>query len=260
MRQTTQHPLCHRQNRKSGFCPLEMASKTPCFICLKQSHLDAFTRPQVGLCRSSEQIGKQHDVAGKSQRAAITCSFANAPQLHWAHVWFFSGCPSFFFFFLLLSLSLYFYHLLILLSISSTFFLSFFLPFSLSLTLCLCQPVGLSVRLFSFFPPFSLGPFFLLPSHTSAFFSFTLKYVLVGFVSCGNASSDCILHPQGNNRAGILALPPFSSPSCFSFCTSEMRHCNSKHLRQDGQKQDILRGEKIGLLFLRHWLDVCLKV
>lgn len=72
-----------------------MASKTPCFICLKQSHLDAFTRPHVGLCRSSEQIGKQHDLLGKSQRAAITCSFANAPQLRWAHVWFLSGCPSF---------------------------------------------------------------------------------------------------------------------------------------------------------------------
>lgn len=33
---------------------------TPCFICLKQSHPDAFTRPHVGLCCSSEQIGKQH--------------------------------------------------------------------------------------------------------------------------------------------------------------------------------------------------------
>lgn len=33
---------------------------TPCFICLKQSHPDTFICPHVGLCRSSEQIGKQH--------------------------------------------------------------------------------------------------------------------------------------------------------------------------------------------------------
>lgn len=34
--------------------------KTPCFVCLKQSHLDASARPRAGLCCSSEQIGKQH--------------------------------------------------------------------------------------------------------------------------------------------------------------------------------------------------------
>lgn len=210
VQQTTQHPLCHRQNRKSSFCPLEMASKTPCFICLKQSHLDAFTRPQVGLCRSSEQIGKQHDLAGNSQRAAITCSFANAPQLHRAHVWFFSGCPSFF------SFSCFHSRFT---SITCSFCclyhrLSFFPPFSLSLTLCLCQPVA---RLYGFYSLFFSWASLPFSSHTSSFFSFTLKYVLVGFVSCGNASSDCILHPRGNNRAGILMLSPFSSPSCFPF-------------------------------------------
>lgn len=138
-----------------------MASKTPCFICLKQSHLDAFIRPHVGLCHYSEQIGKQHDVLGKSQRAAITCSFANAPQLHWAHVWFLSGCPSFPLFccshshFTSITCSSCLYHWLFCLSFSLFFS---FLPVSP------CQPVGLPV--FGSFS-FSLGPFspFLFLSH-----------------------------------------------------------------------------------------------
>lgn len=149
-RHTTQHPLCRRQNRKSGFCPPEMASKTPCFICLKQSHLDAFTRPHVGLCRSSEQIGKQHDLPGKSQRAAITRSFADAPQLHRAPVWFLSGRspPNTFLFLSLLSLAHFTVYIIS--------FLSVFFPLSLSL----CQPVGLSVCLF-FFLSGGLPAFFL---------------------------------------------------------------------------------------------------
>lgn len=203
--QTTQPPLCRRQNRKSGFCPPEMASKTPCFICLKQSHLDAFTRPHVGLCRSSEQIGKQHDLPGKSQRAAITRSFADAPQLHRAPVWFLSGCspPTLFF-------SSHFYHLLISLSISSAFclFLPFFpcpwLSVSVNLLACLCLFFFLSGALL----PFS--------SHTSSpLNSFTLKYVLVGCVSCENASSDCILHPQSSNKAGVLY--PLHFPHLLSY-------------------------------------------
>lgn len=103
---------------------------------------------------------------------------------------------------LLLSLSLHFYHLLILPSISPTFFLSLSSLF-LSVPDTLCQPVGLSVSLFLFLS--GLPPF--LP-HTSSSFSFTLKYVLVGCVSCRNASSDCILHPQCNNEAGLLLHPP----------------------------------------------------
>lgn len=34
--------------------------KPPCLICLKQSRPGAVARPRAGLCRSSEQIGKQH--------------------------------------------------------------------------------------------------------------------------------------------------------------------------------------------------------
>lgn len=113
---------------------------------------------------------------------------------------------------LLLSLSLCFHHLLISLSISPTFLLS--LPFPPSLTLeslSTCWPVCL--RLFFRFLP-GLPPFF---PHTSPSSSLTLKYVLVGCVSCRNASNDCILHPQCNNKAGVLLPPPFSSPSFFPF-------------------------------------------
>lgn len=152
-----------------------MTSKTPCFICLKQSHLDAFTRPHVGLCRSSEQIGKQHDLPGKSQRAAITCSFANAPQLRWAHVWFLSGCPSFPLFccshshFTSITRSSHcLYHWL---------FLLYFSLFS-----CPCQsgPVNLLTCLYMVLS-FSLGPISFFSFHTSSSFSLSLKYVLVGF-------------------------------------------------------------------------------
>lgn len=109
---------------------------------------------------------------------------------------------------LLLSLSLHFYHLLILLSISPSFFLSLFLsvPDTVSVSLLAC----LSESLFLFLS--GLPPF--LP-HTSPSFSFTFKYMLVRCVSCRNASSDCILHTQGNNKSSVLLPPPFSSSSLF---------------------------------------------
>lgn len=93
-----------------------------------------------------------------------------------------------------------------------------YITYFLSLSLCPWHSVSisllacLSVSLFPFLP--SMPPFL---THTSSYFSFTLKYVLVGCVSCRNASSDCILHSQGNNKAGVLLPPPFSSPSFFPF-------------------------------------------
>lgn len=150
---------------------------------------------------------------------------------------------------LLLSLLLHFYHLLILLSISPTFFSP-----SLSLSLCPWHSVSvsplacLSASLFLSLP--GLPPF--LP-HTSASFSFTLKYVLVGCVSCRNASSDCILHPQGNNKAGVLLPPPFSSPSFFPFVPQKLgiAAVNTKSRKA---KRKIYR-KKIDCLF--HMLLVC---
>lgn len=180
--------------------------------------------PMWGCAAPQNRLGNStNDLPGKSQRAAITCSFADVPLLHRAHVWFLSGRPSFSFppaltLTSLLSLAHF--------AVYIAYFLSFLLPFSFSL--CPWHSVSvsllacLSASLFLFLS--GLPPF--LP-HTSSSFSFTFKYVLVGCVSCWNASSDCILHTQGNNKSSV---PP---PSIFfifllSFCTSEMRHCSSK--------------------------------
>lgn len=81
----------------------------------------------------------------------------------------------------------------------------------LSLTLGLCQPVGLSVSLF--FSWASLASSLTPPSPSLSL----KKNVLVGCAFCRNASSDCILHPHCNNKAGVLLPPPFSSPSFFPF-------------------------------------------
>lgn len=166
----------------------------------------------MGLCSSSEQIGKRHDLPGKSQRAAITCSFADVPQLHWAHVWFLSGRPSFSFSpALTLSLLLSLAHF----AVYITYFLSSILSVRLlSLTLGLCQPVGLSVCVSLFFSWASLASSLTPPSPS---LSLKKKNVLVGCAFCRNASSDCILHPHCNNKAGVLLPPPFSSPSFFPF-------------------------------------------
>lgn len=52
--------------------------------------------PMWGCAAPQNRLGNStNDLPGKSQRAAITCSFADVPLLHSAHVWFLSGRPSF---------------------------------------------------------------------------------------------------------------------------------------------------------------------
>lgn len=163
--------------------------------------------PMWGCAAPQNRLGNStNDLPGKSQRAAITCSFADAPLLHGARVWFLSGRPSFSLSLFLLSLSLHLYHLLILLSVSPACFLSF--PFCVSVTLVLHQPVGLSVSDFFFFLFSLLGLPFLLHNTSSAFF-FTLKNVLVGCVSRRNAGSDCVLYQRRTDDRGVLLLPSF---------------------------------------------------
>lgn len=116
--------------------------------------------PMWGCAAPQNRLGNStNDLPGKSQRAAITCSFADVPLLHRAHVWFLSGRPSFSFSPALTLTSLV---SLAHFAVYITCFLSFFLCFSLSVTLRLCQPVGLSVCVFFSFPP---GPASLSPSH-----------------------------------------------------------------------------------------------
>lgn len=115
--------------------------------------------PMWGCAAPQNRLGNStNDLPGKSQRAAITCSFADVPLLHRARVWFLSGRPSFSF-----SPALTLTSLLSLahFAVYITYFL-FFLSFSLFLTLSLCQPVGLSVWCLFLFP---LGPASLSPSH-----------------------------------------------------------------------------------------------
>lgn len=117
---------------------------TPCFICLKQSHLDAFTCPHVGLRRSSEQIGKQHKRSAGEVPAGchnmLVCRRTSVAQ---------SPC--------LISLRL---PLLFFLSCSHSHFTSITCSFhclyhllssALSVPDTPCQPVGLSVYV-SFLP------------------------------------------------------------------------------------------------------------
>lgn len=162
--------------------------------------------PMWGCAAPQNRLGNStNDLPGKSQRAAITCLFADVPLLHRAHVWFLSGCPSFSFSPALTLTSL--------LSLAHfAVYITYFLPFSLSLTLSLSLLACLSTSLFLFLS--GIPPFLPL---TSSSFSFTLKYVLVGCVSCRNASNDCILHPQCNNKAGVLLPHPFSLPPFFPF-------------------------------------------
>lgn len=94
------------------------------------------------------------------------------------------------------------------------------LSFILSVRLCPWHSVSVNLLAClsaSFY--FSLGPPSLLLSHLPLLlFHFKKKKnVLVGCAFCRNASSDCILHPHCNNKAGVLLPPPFSSPSFFPF-------------------------------------------
>lgn len=114
--------------------------------------------PMWGCAAPQNRLGNStNDLPGKSQRAAITCSFADVPLLHRAHVWFLSGRPSFSFPPALTLTSL-------LSLVHFAVYITFFLSFSLSLCPwhCLCQPAGLSVWV-SF--SFSLGPASFSPSH-----------------------------------------------------------------------------------------------
>lgn len=160
VQQTTQHPLCHRQNRKSGFCPLEMASKKHLVSSvLSNPILTPSHVPMWGCAAPQNRLGNStNDLPGKSQRAAITCSFVDVPLLHRAYVWFLSGRPSFSF-----SLALTLTSLLSLAHFAV--YITYFLSFSLvSLSLCpwhslsACWPVCLSFS-------FSLGPASFSPSH-----------------------------------------------------------------------------------------------
>lgn len=155
---------------------------TPCFICLKQSHPDAFTRPRAGLCRSSEQIGKQHKRSGGEVPAGchntLVCRRTSAAR---------SPCLISLRSPLLFSPSCSCSHFT---SITRSFcclchLLSFILSFPSSvpdtLSLSASWPVFLSL----------LGLPSPPPHHTSAS-SFTFKYVLVGCESCSGGRSDCV--------------------------------------------------------------------
>ena len=119
--------------------------------------------PMWGCAAPQNRLGNStNDLPGKSQRAAITCSFADVPLLHRAHVWFLSGRPSFFF------LSCSHSHFT---SITCSFcclyhLLSFFLSFSLSLCPWHSVSVSLLARLSASLFPFSSRvclPFSLTP-------------------------------------------------------------------------------------------------
>lgn len=155
--------------------------------------------PKWGCAAPQNRLGNStNDLVGKSQRAAITCSFANVPLLHWARVWFLSGRPSFF------VLSLHFYPLLILPSVLSSLLLFFPLWVSTCCPVCLCYLL-------------SLGSATIPTSHLHLLlFQFKLRVSWL-CVSCRNASSDCILHPQCSNKASVRLPPPFSSPFFIPF-------------------------------------------
>lgn len=116
--------------------------------------------PMWGCAAPQNRLGNStNDLLGKSQRVAITCSFADVPLLHRAHVWFLSGRPSFSF-----SPALTLTSLLSLphFAVYITYFLSFSLSLSVPDTqsLSACWPVCL--RVFFFFSRacllFSLTP------------------------------------------------------------------------------------------------------
>lgn len=166
----------------------------------------------MGLCCSSEQIGKQHKRSAGEVPAGchnmLVCrrtSVAQSPCLIPLRL----PLP----FFLTLTSLLSLAHF----AVCITYFLSF------SLSLCPWHRVSVSLLACLSASPFSF------PRGPPSLFSLTppppllaLKYVLVGCASCRNASSDCILHPQCSNEAGV------PSPSIFltflpSFCTLQMK-------------------------------------
>lgn len=159
--------------------------------------------PMWGCAVPQNRLGNStNDVPGKSQRAAITCSFVDIPLLHRARVWFLSGRPSFSF---SLAHTLTSLPSLAHFAVCITYFLSCFL--SISLLACLSVSFRSS----------RASPASLPHTSSSSSSRFTSKFVIVGCVSRRNASSDCIFHPQCNNEAGVLLPPPFSSPSSFPF-------------------------------------------
>lgn len=125
--------------------------------------------PMWGCAAPQNRLGNStNDLPGKSQRAAITCSFADVPLLHRAHVWFLSGRPSFSFppalaLTSLLSLAHF--------AVYITYFLSLSLSLSVPATpsLSACWPICL--RLFIFFSRacllFSFTPPPPSPSHSN---------------------------------------------------------------------------------------------
>lgn len=141
--------------------------------------------PMWGCAAAQNRLGNStNDLPGKSQRAAITCSFADVPLLHGASVWFLSGRPSF-----SLPPTLTLTSLLSLahFAVCITYFLSFFLSVP-DTSLSACWPACLSL-----FSVFSRACHLVFLHHTSIS-SFTFKYVLVGCVSCGNAMTVFFFH------------------------------------------------------------------
>lgn len=127
--------------------------------------------PMWGCAAPQNRLGNStNDLPGKSQRAAITCSFADVPLLHGAHVWFLSGRPSFF------SPSCSHSRFT---SITRSFcrlhhLLSFFPSPSLRPwhSVSVSLPARLSASLFPFFPSRACLP---LSPHTSSSFFFSLS-------------------------------------------------------------------------------------
>lgn len=165
-------PLCRRQNRKSGFCPREMASKSHRVWSVLSNPIPVPSHvPVRGFAAPQNRLGNStNDLPGKSQRAAITRSFADAPLLRRAHVWFLSGRPSFSLSLSLsLPLSLHFYRALILPPVLPTSFHSF-IP-----VLWPWQSVS-----FSLLARLPVASWACLSLHHTSASSFTFKSVLVG--------------------------------------------------------------------------------
>lgn len=152
VQQTTQQPFVSQAKQEIRLLSAQDGIKKHLFSSvLSNPILTPSHVPMWGCAAPQNRLGNStNDLPGKSQRAAITCSFADVPLLHRAHVWFLSGRPSFSFppaltLTSLLSLAHF--------AVYITYFLSFFLFLFLSvpdtLSLSACWPVCLRLFFFS---------------------------------------------------------------------------------------------------------------